>query len=105
MVLKERGLSEGQWPQLTREGPVINVQRQSRTLQQKQEKKKTDSVAISQHDWEKVHCGMYLCMCAQMCVPRNSIVLKKVCVCVCVLKLIWGMGLKHYSCLMAVGSS
>lgn len=39
LVLKERGLSEGQWPQLTREGPVINVQRQSRTLQQKQEKK------------------------------------------------------------------
>lgn len=83
-MLKEKGLSEGQWPQLTREGPVINVQRQSRTLQQKQGgKKNLDSVAISQHDWEKVHCGMCLCMCAQMCVPRNSIVLKKVCVRVC----------------------
>lgn len=30
------GLSEGQWPQLSMEGPVMNVQRQSRTLQQKQ---------------------------------------------------------------------
>lgn len=29
------GLSEGQWPQLAMEVPVINVQRQSRTLQQK----------------------------------------------------------------------
>lgn len=29
------GLSEGQWPQLAMEGPVMNVQRQSRTLQQK----------------------------------------------------------------------
>ncbi len=28
------GLSEGQWPQLAMEGPVMNVQRQSRTLQQ-----------------------------------------------------------------------
>lgn len=33
LVLKEGGLSEGQWPLLTTEGPVINVQRQSRTLQ------------------------------------------------------------------------
>lgn len=32
-MLKEGGLSEGQWPLLTTEGPVINVQRQSRTLQ------------------------------------------------------------------------
>lgn len=30
-----RGLSEGQWPQLAMEGPVMNVHRQSRTLQQK----------------------------------------------------------------------
>lgn len=29
------GLTEGQWPQLAMEGPVMNVQRQSRTLQQK----------------------------------------------------------------------
>lgn len=33
LVLKQGGLSEGQWPQPTTEGPVINVQRQSRTLQ------------------------------------------------------------------------
>lgn len=30
-----RGLSEGQWPHLAMVGPVMNVQRQSRTLQQK----------------------------------------------------------------------
>lgn len=33
MVLNEGGLSEGQWPLLTMESPVINVRSQSRTLQ------------------------------------------------------------------------
>lgn len=66
-------------------------------------RKTINSVAVSQHDWEELYCGMCLCICAQMCVPRNSIVFKKVCV--CVLKLIRGMGLKDYSCLLAVGSS
>lgn len=41
-----------------------------------------NSVAVSQHDWEELYCGMCLCICAQMCVPRNSIVFNKVCVCV-----------------------
>lgn len=44
-------------------------------------RKTINSVAWSQDDWEELYCGMCLCICAQMCVPRNSIVFKKVCVC------------------------
>lgn len=39
-----------------------------------------NSVAVSQHDWRELCNWMCLRICAQMCVPTNSIVFKKVCV-------------------------
>lgn len=54
-------------------------------------KKNINSVDF-QHDWEELYYGMCLWIRVQMCVPRNSIVFKQVCV--CVLKTHTGDGVK-----------
>lgn len=93
------GLSEGQWPQLAMEGPVMNVHRQSRTLQQKHHQ---FSIRITARLGGTVLVSVYS-MCANVSTYKFHCV--KESLCVCVLKLIRGKGLKNYSCLLAVGSS
>lgn len=58
------GLSEGQWPQLAMEGPVMNVQRQSRTLQQKYHQ---FSSRITARLGGTVLWNVFLYMCANVC--------------------------------------
>lgn len=93
------GLSEGQWPQLAMEGPVMNVQRQSRTLQQNHHQ---FSSCITQRLVGTLMCNVSLYMCTRVYL-QIPLCLKKVWV--CVLKLKGGKGLKDYSCLLAVGRS
>lgn len=58
------GLSEGQWPQLTMEGPVMNVQRQSRTPQQKNHQ---FSSSITARLGGTLLWNVSLYMCANVC--------------------------------------
>lgn len=72
------GLSEGQWPQLAMEGPVMNVQRQSRTLQQKRHQF-SSRITAQRGGRRKRTVECVFVYVRKMCVPRNSIEFKKVC--------------------------
>lgn len=92
------GLSEGQWPQLAMEGPVMNVHRQSRTLQQNHHQFRS---CITARLGVSVECvWSYLCKREYL---RVLLCYKSLCV--YVLNLFWRRGLTHDICLLAVGSS
>lgn len=87
------GLSEAQWPQLATEGLVMNVQRQSRTLQRKRHQFR---IPIC----EELYCGIRLYMCTDVRTQTFLCVKESLCVCVRALKLVCGKGLKEYCWLL-----